>query len=88
MNSQLKRGSRVFALLCLTAFLTACGGKPFVVEIPKYVPRPAACGQIEAVDLPSGTSAERVIEVQHTAILRYEVKVAACYGEVSPAPSK
>lgn len=77
---------RALIVLSLTLFLTACGGKPFVVEVPKYIERPAICGQKERVALNSGDSANAVIAAQNEALSRYEVKVEVCYSQPVTKP--
>lgn len=42
------------------------------------MPLPAACARLRALELPSGSTAQDVIEAQHVLILEYELQVAAC----------
>ena len=63
--------------------LCACSSAPVVspprlVEIPVAQPVPAACRQLRTLELPQGTTAQQVIERQHSVILAYEEQVKAC----------
>lgn len=51
---------------------------PKIVEVVKPAPVPAACKRLQAVILPPGTTAEKVMEAQARAILAYEEQVKEC----------
>jgi hypothetical protein len=48
------------------------------MEVPKYLPLPAACSRLVAIDLPDGSTAQDVIEAQATAIVQYEKQIEDC----------
>lgn len=73
-----------FALcLCLASISTGCSAPVVVpstklVEVPIVVPQPAACARLRALDLPTGSTAQDVIEAQQAVILQYEAQVREC----------
>ena len=77
--------SSIACALCLCLMITSgCSGvrevpgPTRIVEIPKIVPLPAECAALQRVELPSGATAQTVIEAQHAALLRYEAQLNAC----------
>jgi len=72
-------------VLCpfLASISTGCSDRLVVpstkiVEVPVHVPQPAACARLRAVTLPTGSTAQDVIEEQARVLREYEQQVIIC----------
>lgn len=79
----MRRSTIAFVSLILTTAYGCSGvpvvpSQPQVIEVVKPAPVLAACRRLHAVELPSGSTAQDVIEAQHRALVAYEEQVREC----------
>ena len=73
--------SIAYVSLCLTMLCGCCADpvvERVVVTVQVPAPVPEACRLLRALPLPTGTTAQGVIEAQAAVIREYEAQVAAC----------
>lgn len=77
---------RAVVSLCLLIISTGCASRPSdditpppeIIRIREFVPLPAGCTQIPALEIPDGASTEDVERILYEHVLTLRAQIRAC----------